>query len=197
MNGQAGKMVRQLFLIGAFVLVSSWLGNQQKANDRKEAGIELITVCGDESDLQFLIHVAEFNMEEVLLGQLAQQKSKITAIQEMGKMMEETHSRSFMDLKKLSKEKELTIPSVPNHKARWTYKKLSRKSEKDFNIAYSDLMVEDHKNIIARFEKELKRSVDGEITEWARATLPSLRARLTYALTCQKKVKINADNSTR
>lgn len=188
MKGQTGavRIVLQVFLIVILALGSSF-GNLQRANDREQDGIELMTICGAEDDLQFLTHVAEFNMEEVLLGQLAQQKSKVFDIQELGRMMEETHSQSFIDLKELAKKKNLVIPTFPNHKARRNYKKLNKKSENDFDKAYCDLMVEDHKYAITLFEKELKKSADKEITKWAVPMLTKLRTHLTYSLNCQKK----------
>ena len=189
MNGQIsiGKILFQAFSIVALVSVLSWFGNLQNANGQEQSSIELITISGTEGDLQFLIHVAEINMEEVLLGQLAQQKSKIPAIQKLGKMVEETHSQSFRDIKELAKKKNLTIPTIPNHKGRWAYKKLNKKYENDFDIAYCDLMIEEHKYAITVFERELKKSTDEEITKWAKSMLPTLRTGLTYALHCQKE----------
>ena len=171
----------------ALFLAASRFSNFQKPQGQELAGIELITICSTESDLQFLIHVAEINMEEVLLGQLAQQKSKSPDIQKLGKMMEETHSQSFIDLKEIAKKQNLKIPTIPTHKARWTYKKLNKISRDDFDLTYCNLMVEEHRYIITVFEKELKKSDDEEITKWTRSMLPTLHAHLTYALNCQNK----------
>src|SRR5579859_573960 len=108
MKGQlrAGRMVIQKVLTVTLVFGSFSFDNFQKANGQKQAGIELITI-GSVGDAPFLIHVAEIYMEEVLLGQLAQKKSRMPDIQEFGKMMEETHSQSFIQLKELAKKKNL------------------------------------------------------------------------------------------
>ena len=185
----ASSIVIQPFFIATLVLGSASFCNSQKANSLGQANIDLITICRMESDLQFLSHVAVINMEEILLGQLAQQKSKLSDVQELGKIMEETHGELFMELKELAKKKNLTIPIFPTHKARWTYNKFKRKSQDDFDKAYCDLMVEEHRYAIALFEKEFKKSTDEEVTKWIVSKLPTLRTHLIYSLNCQLKCK--------
>lgn len=72
------------------------------------------------------------------------------------------------------------------HKA---YKKLNDKSRNDFDKAYCEMMVSGHKDAIALFEKASTEATDSDIKAWAAATLPTLRAHLDHALTCQKNIE--------
>jgi len=138
-------------------------------------------------DSQFLVHAAEINMEEVLLGQLAQKKSKMQDVKELGQMMEEAHTQSMSSLAALAKKKKINVPTMPTHGAKDAYKKLDAKSESDFNKAYCEMMVSGHKDAIAMFEKAVSECTDEDIKEWAITTLPVLRTHLDHSVACQKK----------
>jgi len=138
-------------------------------------------------DAQFLVHAAEINMEEVLLGQLAQKKSKMQDVKELGQMMEEAHTQSMSSLAALAKKKKINVPTMPTHGAKDAYKKLDAKSESDFNKAYCEMMVDGHKDAIAMFEKAAVECTDEDIKNWATTTLPVLRTHLDHSIACQKK----------
>ena len=140
-----------------------------------------------EKDAQFVAKAAEINLEEVKLGQLAQQKSVVNDVKELGKMMEKDHSQSLTDLTILAKKKSMTIPSVPSQDAQAAYENLIKKSESTFDKDYCNMMVSGHRGAIAMFEKESKESSDADIRQWATETLPHLRMHLEHALACQKK----------
>jgi putative membrane protein len=141
------------------------------------------------NDSQFLVRAAEINMEEVLLGQLAQQKSMVKEIIELGQMIEEAHTQSMGTLTELAKNKKITIPTMPKHSIREAYKKLNAKSESEFNKAYCDMMVDGHVDAIITFEKALKSIADEDIKEWATAAIPVLRNHLDRSRVCQKTVE--------
>lgn len=140
-----------------------------------------------ERDAQFLVNAAEVNLEEIQLGQLAQQRSTMPDIQSLGKMMYEGHTKSLAELTNLAKKKLVTIPAAPTDKAQDAYKKLNDKSGNYFDKEYTDMMVKGHKEAIEKFENYIKDSKDADIKEWATATLKDLRLHLDHSLTCEKK----------
>ena len=140
-----------------------------------------------ENDSQFLADAAEISLEEIQLGQLAQQKSSMSDVKELGIMMEKEHNKSLKELTALAAKKIITIPSSPTNDAINAYNKLNKKGGNDFDLEYCEMMVEGHKNAIALFEKASKESLDSDIREWASGTLPNLRVHLDHAITCQKK----------
>ena len=142
-----------------------------------------------ERDVTFLVDAANINLEEILLGQLAQKKSTMPCIQALGKMMEEDHRKSQNDLSALAKKKLIVIPTVPGDNAQDAYKKLSNESEIEFDKAYCDMMVNGHKAAIAEFEKASIKCSDSDIKGFAKATLPDLHRHLSHAIDCQKQVE--------
>src|ERR1043165_3252822 len=61
-------------------------------------------------DADFLVEMVELNLEEIRLGKLAQSQGTSKDVKEMGKKMEEAHTKSLGELKKLAKDKSVTVP---------------------------------------------------------------------------------------
>src|SRR4051812_40051596 len=72
-------------------------GNNEKPTDTKEIAQEQNEAKFDdadkEKDAKFLVKAAEINLEEIQLGQLAQEKATLTDVKELGKMMEQSHKK--------------------------------------------------------------------------------------------------------
>jgi len=138
-------------------------------------------------DAEFLSRAAEINLEEISLGQLAQKKSMMADVKNLGKMMQEAHTKSMKDLTVLAKTKMITIPKEETYNSQNAYRDLNSKSEAEFDKAYCDAMVTGHKHAITMFEKASKESDDADIKKWAEETLPVLRMHLEHSVSCQEK----------
>jgi putative membrane protein len=163
-----------------------------KANDNKkvaEQSNEATTkTMNMEKDAQFLAEATVVNVEEIKLGQLAQKKSTTKDVKDLGKMMEDEHTKALSALTALASKKSITIPSSPITKVEQAYNDLSAKTKTDFDKSYSTMMVDGHKNAIALFEKAAVECNDAEIKQWASSMLPDLRTHLDMATTTQSKV---------
>lgn len=167
---------------------------KQKAEDTKVIATDHNEVKFDntakETDAQFLVNAAEISLTEIQLGQLAQQKSKMEDVKDLGKMMEEAHQTSFKKLTALAHKKNITIPTSLTDNAQVAYKKLTDILEVDFDKEYSNMMVEGHREAISKFDKAATESTDVDIKEWAASTVLALHTHLDYAIVCQKKYDI-------
>lgn len=141
----------------------------------------------NEKDAQFLVNAAEINMEEISLGQLAQQKGSTNHVKELGKMMEESHTKSLAELTALAQTKSISLPTSQTDNVKEAYKNLNEKSGNDFGKEYSSMMVNGHKKAIELFEKASADCTDPDIKAWATATLPILRTHLDQAMICKKQ----------
>jgi len=181
----------QASLITAVFFLCLSFSTLQKPEVASKAGRGLseatARTSGKEKDAQFLAKAAEINLEEIELGQLAQQKSTMTDVKELGKMMETDHHQSMNELIALADKKTIILPTSPTREAQEAYTKLAHKSEATFDRSYCDRMVNGHKEAIALFEKESKESNDADIRKWATETLPHLHIHLEHALACQSK----------
>jgi len=140
-----------------------------------------------ETEAHFMFAAAAINLEEIQLGELAEQKGMATEVKELGKMMEVAHHKFSDELTLLAKKKMITIPTLPTDEAQNAYIKLSSKSTTDFDTEYCNMVVNGHKQAIRMFEKAAKEFTDPDIKEWIIVTLPELRKHLAFARKCQEK----------
>ena len=182
----------QAAFMAVILLTASSCGSDQKPEDTKEVAEDQneakFNTAKKEKDAQFLVNAAETNLEEIMLGQLAQQKGTMKDVKELGKMMEDAHKKSLDGLIGLAGKKSMTLPTSATDNAQEAYKNLSNQSGTEFDKAYCKMMVNGHKDAIAAFEKKsTEESGDADIKEWTTATLPVLRTHLDHAMICQKK----------
>jgi putative membrane protein len=184
--------VKMILLPAAFI-IATLIGivscnNTQKSGDTS-ANVDLTKsdTAKNRNGAEFLIRVAGINLEEIKLGQLAQQKGTITDIKDMGKMMEDDHTKAQNDLTALALKKSITIPTTLDSSAQSDYQILNGLSGNDFDKKYSGMMVNGHTVAIDLFEKESTDTGDTDIRQMAIATLPTLRNHLEHALACQKE----------
>ncbi len=189
MKNYKSKLMQAIFILAVVFGTASC--NNTKTEDTKEVAEdqndEKFDDKKNEKDAQFLVNAAEINREEISLGQLAQQSGRSTLVKELGKMMEDAHTKSLAELTALAKSKNITLPDAQTEDGLDAYKKLNDKSGNDFDEAYSDMMVKGHKDAISLFEKASTESADMDIRAWATATLPDLRTHLDHSLNCQKE----------
>jgi putative membrane protein len=152
--------------------------NKEKFDDNKQ-----------EKDAQFLVYAAEINLEQIQLAKLAQQKGKNADIRNLGKMVEVAHIKSQVELSILAKTKGVHIPQSISDDSKEAYEDLNKKSENDFDKAYADKMVSNHKDAINIFEDAFTDRHDTEIKSWAKASLVHLRAHHEHSVECQKKLE--------
>jgi len=190
-NKYSKTKMLQFALITAISLVIYAFTNGKNVNDSKSVANDQNEAeyanTNKEKDSKFLVDVAEINLKEIKLGQLAQQTSMNSDVKELGKMMETAHSKCMNTLTILAKKKAIAIPTVLTENGNDAYKKLSKVSGTSFDKEYCDMMINGHKAAIAEFEKVIKETTDADIKQFATSTLPELQSHLEHATTCQKK----------
>jgi len=149
----------------------------------------VVPVSVSKDDAKFVVDAAAGGMEEVQLGQLAQQKGMAQDVKAFGAMMERDHSKAGDRLTGLAKDKNITLPSAIAPDMQKMADDLQKKNGRDFDKAYINMMVDDHKKDIKEFEKEAKNGADADIRAFADSSLHMLRTHLDSALSCQKRLK--------
>jgi len=187
-SGIPGKV----FLLAIFISITTFgftSCNESKTEDPKEVATETNDDKFDnkkENDAEFLVAAAGINLEEIQLGQLAQKSSTMKNVKDLGKMMEDEHTKAFKELQALAAQKQITIPTSLTEDGQEANKKLMNKTGKDFDKEYCDMMVNGHKEAIDKFNKASTDATDPDIRKWATGMLPSLQKHLDNAVTCQK-----------
>lgn len=186
-------LLHSAFIAATLLSASACSDNQtaQKQEDTKKVAEEhneaKFDTRASEKDAQFLVNAAEINMEEIKLGELAQQKSAMADTKTLGKMMVDDHTKALGELTALAKKKSVSLPAAATNKAEGAYKKLNDTKANKFDKEYADMMVTGHKDAISAFEKASTECTDADIKQWATTMLSGLRSHLDHAMMCQKK----------
>lgn len=149
----------------------------------------VIPATVSKDDASFVVYTANAGMTEVQAGQLAQQKGMAKDVKDYGAMMEKDHTAAGDKLKALAASKNITLPTAISPEMQKNLDDLQKKSGADFDKAYIDMMVDDHKKVISMFEDESKKGSDADIKAFADATLHTLRGHLQEAEKCKKMMK--------
>ena len=150
------------------------------ANSANMSDSSHMAMTTEETDAKFAVDAANGGMAEVALGKLAQQQATSAAVKDFANMMVTDHSKANDELMALAKSKNITLPDSVSNDKKQAMMDLSKKTGADFDKAYVDMMVDDHKSTISLFEDESKNGKDADIKAFADKTLPTLRTHLTH-----------------
>ncbi len=183
------------------MLAASLLGmaacNETKKEDSTEMAEEQNEAMTDnadmenelEDDMEFAVAAADGGMMEVQLGELAQRNGSSAAVKDFGKMMVTDHGKANDELKALAQQKNITLPTSMSSDKQKMYDDLAKKTGKDFDKAYADHMVKDHKKDIDEFKEEAQDGKMPELKSWASEKVPTLEMHLQKAQAMQDAVK--------
>jgi putative membrane protein len=163
--------------------------NEVKQDSAENTGAAGPVSAVAEEDSKFSVEAASGGMAEVQLGELAQQKAASQKVKDFGKMMVRDHSKANDELKAIAMKKNITLPPAPGEDHMDHIKKLSEKSGKEFDKDYVDMMVDDHKTDIDKFEKCSKDAKDADLKAFAAKTLPVLKEHLAAIKKIQDGMK--------
>ncbi|BDC50004.1 hypothetical protein F183_A23200 [Bryobacterales bacterium F-183] len=133
----------------------------------------------NDNDKEFVMKALKGGMKEVQMGQLGQKRATNPEVKALAKTIIEDHSTANRELKALAKKKGITVP--PDKQMVVPDEGMSARTGNEFDRAFAQAMVDDHKADIAEFEKAAQSATDPDIKSWAAGKLPTLRAHLEKA----------------
>lgn len=152
------------------------------------------------SSTEFIEKAAAGGMAEVQLGNLAQERASSDEVKRFAKRMVDDHTKVNDDLKQVAEKKHVTLPTELDAKHKALYDRLSKLSGTEFDRAYMDAMLADHREDVAEFERAAKSSDPG-VRDFASRTLPTLQDHLASAQQVDRAIasskgSMNANTST-
>lgn len=93
-------------------------------------------------------------------------------------MMITDHTKAANKLMALATAKNITLPTAPSADHQKAIDDISKKTGADFDKAFVDQMVTDHKGAVSLFSGESKNAVDTDLKAFAASTLPTLQGHL-------------------
>ncbi len=145
-----------------------------------------ISMAGDRD---FIMDAASGGMMEVELGKMASTSAASAKVKEFGRMMVTDHTKANTELKSVAAKKNVTVPATPAEKHQNHINDMKAKKGADFDKDYVDMMVDDHKEDISKFEDESKNGKDPDVKAFATKTLPVLQKHLKSIQAIQDGMK--------
>jgi putative membrane protein len=131
------------------------------------------------ADQTFIKDAIEGDLSEVNVGKLAQQNGQSDDVKQFGQTLQQDHSQNLQQAQSLAQQEGVTPPTEPNAKQKRVYDRLSKEHGAKFDQAFARAMVTDHKQDIAKFEKQAKKN--DAVGQFAQQTLPALKKHLQMA----------------
>lgn len=137
------------------------------------------------ADQRFLKEAIEGDLSEVNMGKLAQQNGESQDVKQFGEMLQTDHGQHLQKVQAMAEQMGVTPPTAPSAKEKAIYERLSKEHGARFDKQFAAAMVKDHKQDIAKYEKEAKKK--GELAQLAQQTLPTLQKHLKTAQAIDNK----------
>lgn len=145
------------------------------------AGKNVSSTPVDKDATNFAVTAANGGMAEVAMGQVAQTNGFSQRVKDFGAMMVKEHSAAGEKLKKLASSKNIALPATLSDKEQKHVADMQKKTGKDFDKAYMNMMLDDHKTDIKDFQKASTDCKDPDLKSFAMTLLPTLQKHLDSA----------------
>jgi len=159
------------------------------------ASVLLLTSVGisigwaaDGDSEKFIEEAIQGNLAEVQVGQLAQEKGAIQGVRDFGAMLVKDHQMANEKATEVAQHMSVKVPDKPGLKQKALYDRLSRLSGTQFDRAFLESMVKDHREDIAQYQKESRFT--GAAADYAKQTLPKLHDHLKMAEELEQSTKV-------
>jgi len=140
------------------------------------------------SDSYFVDHAYTDGQNEIILNQMALQRSRNEDVRKFAQKMLEDHGKNNQELTLLVSELRIAVPDKPLPEQEKDLRKISSNEVKDFDKEFMDHMVTDHEKAVKLFEKAEKDAKNDRLKDYAKKTLPTLKEHLKLAKETRDKV---------
>lgn len=183
------KFISILFM--SALLLSSC--NQTKHNDdskevAEEQNDQRFDDTGVENDTEFAVEAADGAMMEIQLGNLALKNAASSEVKDFAQTMISDHGKANDELVTLAASKGISLPTELSDENQKKIEELSSKTGADFDKAYCEFMIKDHKDDVDKFKKQAEKGNDADIKAWAAEKVPALEQHLAMAESMEKTV---------
>lgn len=126
-------------------------------------------------DRKFAMMVAQTDLAEIQVGQLAQQKGASDQVKTLGQKLVTDHTKTSDAMKQIASSENITLPTEPDAKHKALATKLEGESGAQFDKDFLAANSADHHKVIAAFQKEANGGSDPAIKSFATQFLPAIQ----------------------
>jgi putative membrane protein len=176
----------KLFLTGV-IAATIIIGCKDDSNDN--------TPSISDSDKNFATNASMANRSEIDVGQLAADHGDNSEVRNFGTRMVSEHTPALKSLDSIGNLKGITMPTLPDAEHQQLKQRLSNLTGINFDTAYVNSQVKDHKKVISMFEDEASNGQDSDLKAYANKNLPHLRDHLSAAQQLQTTLMNGGNNN--
>lgn len=174
------NLMRVVFAACALALVAGGTPADDKKKDDKAKPF---------TDAMFMSKAESGGLHEVALGKMTKTNAASADVKAFGERMVTDHTKANAKLIEAAREAGIKprTTMLPDHQAH--VDRLFKLTGAEFDKAYMEHMVKDHKEDVALFEKAAKEAKDEKVKAFAAETLPTLKEHLKMAEKANAAVK--------
>ncbi len=131
------------------------------------------------SDTTFLKKAIRGNNGEIDAAKLALQKSQNQQVKDFAQRMVDDHTKMLDQLKEVAQKDNVTYKDEPSPMAQKLHAKLEGLSGAEFDKAYIDGMIKDHKEDVREFSTEINHGKKQDVKDAASQSLPTIKEHLS------------------
>lgn len=137
-------------------------------------------------DEDFVQDVIKANTKELHLLALAQKKGTNKEVKSHAKTMEADHKKMGSQMEEYAKKKNITV-NIDSNDVKSDFD--TDNAGADWDKKWVDKLVDEHQDVIDKFEKKEKNAKDEELKSMVSATLPTLHSHLDMMKQLQAKMQ--------
>lgn len=141
------------------------------------------------ADQAFVNDAAHAGLEEVALGQAAEDRGAAGPVREFASRMVSDHEKANEQLDALAQRDGFMVPHRLDTNAEKTLSDLHGKQGARFDAEYMEHQVSDHDKVIAKFEHEAQQGRNADLRRLAADTLPTLRMHRALAQDAERSLR--------
>lgn len=164
----------------------SAMDTKEKAEERNDAKFDS---KASEADAQYIVDAYSAGMVEVNLSQRALDLAVTSDVKDLAQTMISAHQKMNAELERLAAQKQITIPHDLNDKQISNINSICSKKGRDFDVAYTDQLISDHKDAVSLFEKASENATDKDIRDYFTNGTPMIREHLDKASEIKDRLK--------
>jgi putative membrane protein len=134
-----------------------------------------------QADRTFLATMAQVNMAEIQIGQLAQRQGGDWG-KVFGKDMEREHTMALEELKKIAIDEGFALPKDIDTGSKKGFNMLSQLNGGAFDGAYQQMMIKGHEAVLGKVRDEIRNGHDASARGYAVTLEPEVKVHLNLAL---------------
>lgn len=171
----------KLILASVFMLVTApfaWAQNGTSTASQTATGT---TGAHTAQDVRFVMAASAAGMTEIMAARLAQAQGQSSKVKSFASTMIADHGKANEQLKSIAQKAGYTVSAMPTQEQEAALAKLRALNGKDFDSAYAQMMLKDHREAVALFQAESTSGTDGQLKAFATQTLAVLQHHLALA----------------